>query len=134
MHSRNLLRQCLVYSAQSLTAHPQYRHYIHYSFGIVDGKIAVVGKNHAALPDVHFGYHARVTEPKIHAELDAYKRLRKKYPISKTAWSLVNVRINRSGEFKLSKPCDVCTEWLTAVGCHGWSYTTEVGWQHHSLT
>lgn len=129
MESRNVLRTCLLRSLQEAGNHPQYRHYIHFSYAIVGGKIEAVGRNQSAAPDVHFGYNRRgMVTPKIHAELDAYRKLRKKFSINRIDWSLVNVRVNRSGEFKMSKPCVVCQEWLAAVGCESITYTTERGW------
>jgi hypothetical protein len=106
---------------------------VHYSYAIVDGSVYVVGVNKASEPAKHLGYHGRVTEPKIHSELDAYKKLRKIVPIGKVNWEIVNVRVNRSGEMKMSKPCIVCETWLREVGCTKVTYTTEVGWNEISL-
>ena len=125
-----IMRHCLSESLRRLPNHPQYKHYVHYSFAVVDGSVVVVGTNKSAVPPVHFGYNSRVPEPKIHSELDAYRKLRKCVSISKTDWELVNVRVNRSGEMKKSKPCSVCAEWLQSVGCKGVTYTTESGWEY----
>jgi len=129
--TNNVLRQCLRSSLDGMATHNQYKHYIHFSFGIVGNTVRVVGTNKSAVPPRHFGYHSRVTEPKIHSELDAYQRLRKMVPLSKVDWELVNVRVNRTGEMKVSKPCPVCQVWLKAVGCERVTYTTEDGW--HSI-
>jgi len=101
---------------------------------VVAGTVLAMGFNKSDTPPVHFGYNNRVPEPKTHSELDAYRRLRKRVAIAKCNWSLVNVRINRSGEMKLAKPCHVCQEWLTAVGCSEVVYTTGAGWEKLKLT
>lgn len=126
--NQNLLRSCLQYGLRSVPNHPQRSHYIHYSFGIVHAKIQCVGRNKSEEPPVHYGYHNRVSEPKVHSELDAYRKLRKKFPIAKTEWYLINVRLNRSGEMKISKPCAVCHAWLQDLGCLEVVYTTNGGW------
>lgn len=131
---KKLLRDCLRRSLDGMSGHSQYRHYIHFSFAVVDNAVCVVGTNKSAVPALHFGYNARVPEPKVHSELDAYHKLRKKVSLAKTEWSLVNVRINRSGEWKVSKPCEVCQVWLKELGCSKVYYTTEAGWQSLSLS
>lgn len=132
--NKNLLRHCLMQALRKLPNHPQRRHYVHYSFAVVGGSVYVVGTNKSAVPSVHLGYNQRVPEPKIHSELDAYRKLRKIVPIGKVQWSLINVRLNRTGEMKNSKPCHVCQEWLGAVGCTEIVYTTEVGWNTLKLS
>lgn len=131
--NKNLLRECLAESLRRMPNHGQFKHYIHYSYAVVDGAVYVVGTNKSAIPDLHLGYNQRVPEPKIHSELDAYRKLRKIVPINKAEWSLVNVRVNRSGEMKNSKPCPVCQGWLSAVGCKSVTYTTEDGWKSLSM-
>ena len=132
--NKNLLRHCIGRSLRGLSSHNQYKHYIHYSFAVVDGSVYVVGTNKSAVPSVHLGYNQRVPEPKIHSELDAYKKLRKIVPIGKVQWSLINVRLNRSGEMKNSRPCHVCQEWLSQVGCTEVYYTTEAGWSNMKMS
>ena len=131
--NQKLLRDCLKVSLNRISNHPQRSHYIHFSFAIVDNKIACVGTNKSATPDIHFGYNMRVEEPKVHSELDVYRKLRKKVRINRTEWSLINVRLNRSGEMKISKPCSVCHALLTDLGCKEIYYTTNGGWGNVSL-
>jgi hypothetical protein len=126
---KGILRECLRDALKNVANHDQYKHYIHYSYAIVGNAIWCVGKNKSDTPLIHFGYTQRVPDPKIHSELDAYKKLRKMLPIAKTEWELVNVRVNRSGEMKISKPCEVCQEWLRSIGCKRVTYTTETGWE-----
>jgi hypothetical protein len=113
----------------NIQVHPQRRHYLHTSFGIVDGGIYAVGMNRNANPPVHFGYHTEKPTPKVHSELDAYRKLRKVVSLARTDWSLVNVRVSRTGHMRMSKPCQVCQGWLAAIGCTEVAYTTEDGWQ-----
>jgi hypothetical protein len=131
--NKNLLRQVLGKALKLLPKHGEYKSYIHYSFGVVDGSIYVIGQNKSATPDVHFGYGQRVPDPKIHSELDAYYKLRKQVSIKNAYWELINVRLNRSGEMKNSRPCEVCETWLTAIGCSRVTYTTESGWETLNL-
>ena len=48
----------------------------------------------------------------IHAEVDAILKARKDLKGS----SLVIIRINKSGEFRLSKPCSKCLMYIESVG------------------
>jgi hypothetical protein len=125
----NVLLECLRRSLANSSKHGQYRNYMHYSYAIVGNAIWATGVNKSTTPPKHFGYNNRVPDPKVHSELDAYMKLRKMTSIQNTEWELVNVRVNRSGEFKMSKPCEVCQSWLKTLGCVRVTYTTEKGWE-----
>ena len=123
--TNRILRDILQYGLTHLNTHPEFRHYIHFSFIVVDNQIVTVGKNRAVEPPPYYGYHKRVEKPKIHSELDAYS----KYKWKTVGFEMVNLRLSRQGEMKLSKPCPICAEWLSQTMCTGLVYSTKEGWE-----
>jgi hypothetical protein len=51
--------------------------------------------------------------PEMHSELDAYRKICKND--RKKKLTLINVRMNSSGELRMSKPCSVCQAWCVEV-------------------
>lgn len=121
--TKKLLTQALQIAHKEHTTHPEWRHFMHWTFVIADGKIVEWATNKKGQPERHFGYHSNA---KVHSELFAYRKAR---GLLKERFEIVNVRINRQGELKIAAPCGVCREWLTAVGCErAWFTLTEGGW------
>lgn len=126
--TNRLLNESLRHAHTFLRKHPQYRHFLHTSYVVCGGQVVEWGYNRAGEPPVHFGYHG---ESKIHAELAAYRKGR---GLINGTFSLINVRYNRSGMVKLAAPCQVCREWLAAVGCDTVWFTLDGGgWAKTSL-
>ena len=75
----------------------------------MNSKICSVGVNRQHEPDKKFGYHGRRNSidfvPKLHSEADV---LRKYYNRLSKGWSLINIRLSKSGNLALSLPCFVC--------------------------
>ena len=65
----------------------------------------------------------------IHSELSALIKLRlKKDNLSILRnCSLVNTRINRFGDFGISKPCENCLKWVSIIGFKDIYYTNNSG-------
>lgn len=66
----------------------------------------------------HFKTHPKAKKigyayEEMHSELDAFRKLPHKYRNLKL--TLVNVRFNRFGELRMSKPCELCTPWCREV-------------------
>jgi len=61
----------------------------------------------------------------IHSEIDACTR----FAIDYSKVYLVNIRLNKWGEIKMSKPCICCTGWLTTLGVKKVIYSTESGFK-----
>lgn len=60
----------------------------------------------------------------MHSELDAYTKISRLYKGKKL--TLVNVRFNKNGELRMSKPCTLCTAWCCEI-FHNIFYTTNDG-------
>lgn len=106
--------------------HPQYQNFIHFSFVVQGNKIIGYGRNNCETPAKHMGYHNRVPTPKMHSEINAYRKTRGILDRAKPFY-LVNVRLNKSGEVRLSKPCVCCYSLLNSLGCKQIYYSSEVG-------
>jgi hypothetical protein len=55
------------------------------------------------------GYHYE----EMHSELEAFQRV--PYNLKKKKLVLVNVRFNRFGELRMSKPCELCLPWCKEI-------------------
>lgn len=119
-----IITSCIHRAIEYAPKHPQYSHYLHYSFIIQDNKIIEWGTNQEGVPPRHFGYHSRVTVPKLHSELVAYRKGRGLLKKGKP-FEMLNIRVNRHNELKIAAPCVVCQEWLASVGCTLVWFTTE---------
>jgi hypothetical protein len=96
----------------------------HISLVIYKRKIISVGQNiFKTHPDsVRLGYKYA----EMHSELDAYRKVPKSLRDKKLI--LLNFRFNRFGNFRNSKPCNVCSKWCENV-FHNIYYTTDEGMQ-----
>ena len=94
----------------------------HASLIIYKRKIIAIGQNiFKTHPDtIRLGYKFG----EMHSELDAFRKVPKKFRNKKLI--LVNVRFNRFGEFRNSKPCPVCSKWCSEI-FHKIYYTTDDG-------
>ena len=94
----------------------------HASLIIYKRKIIAIGQNiFKTHPDtIRLGYKFG----EMHSELDAFRKVPKKFRNKKLI--LINVRFNRFGEFRNSKPCPVCSRWCSEI-FHKIYYTTNDG-------
>lgn len=106
-----ILRECVrIAREKNLKRSGNFRHF---SFVIQRNKIVEYGMNVGrAKPPIHFGYPEKAG---IHSETFAYKRA--KGLLNGESFEMVNIRLNRSGDLKLSKPCPCCYALLQDVGC-----------------
>lgn len=102
--------------------------FIHWSFIVQNNKIVEWGTNRNGVPPVYFGYSDRIdgAEPKIHAELDAWNKA-KGLLDRNVKFECINIRLNRAGSLRLSKPCTCCESFLFSIGCSKVFYSTENG-------
>lgn len=123
---KHLIKHALTIAKNKLSLHPQFDCYPHYTFIIQDNKIVEWATNTCHEPPLHYGYHSRLDyRPKFHAELFAYKKARGL--LAKKSFEILNIRLNKQGELKMSKPCESCHEFLTAMGCKRFYYSSEIG-------
>ena len=94
----------------------------HTSLVIYKRKVIAVGQNiFKTHPDsLRLGYKYG----EMHSELDAFRKIPHKYRGEKLI--LLNVRFNRFGDLRNSKPCPVCSKWCSQI-FHKIYYTTNDG-------
>lgn len=126
---KSLLNECLRLARAKLSNHPELLNYPHFSFLILNNQICSVGMNRQHEPEKSFGYHRRVLKsdfrPKYHSELDA---IRKSWRGLNGGFQMVNVRLSKGQETRMSCPCSVCHLLLTSLGCTKCYFTTNEGW------
>lgn len=118
-----LLREALSIARGEMGHHPEWSFYMHWSFIVAENRIVEWGTNAPGDPPKHFGYHP---QSKIHSELRAWNRA--KGLLAGAPFSLINIRLNRRGEWRMSAPCAPCQGWLESVGCRKIWFTTPNGW------
>lgn len=125
---RSLYKECLrlARSKNNPISHSEYKNYMHYSFIIQGNKIIEWGMNRPGNATPFHGFEP--TRHKIHSEVDAYKKAKGLLDKSKN-FSIVNLRLNRKGEPRMSAPCKCCMNFLETVGCNGIHYSTDQGWE-----
>jgi hypothetical protein len=81
---------------------------------------AILGKGYNRPATPMIGYP---TYGKLHSEPDAYAQCRgimdKNVP-----WSMINIRLSKVGNLKISKPCKCCHAFLKRLGCKELWFTT----------
>lgn len=81
----------------------------HTSLIVRKGTVVSVGTNENRTHPLAKKYGYRYDE--VHSELDALLR----YRGPKNNLVLVNYRMNRFGDFRMSKPCSKCMAWCVAI-------------------
>jgi len=117
---RKLLYECVERAYEYLTKHPQYNCYKHYSFIIQNNKIVGFGMNRVGTPLTIYKDHC-----KIHSETDAYFQV--KGIMDKAEFDVVNIRMDKQGSLKNSKPCLCCYNFLKNCGCRNIWFSNEIG-------
>ncbi len=122
---KSILSNILTKCRADLPGHPQYQHFPHWTFLVKDNKIISSGVNRCVEPSRYYGYHANNSSltfrPKWHAELDAIHRCN----FNLRGCEVVNVRLNRSGEIRISFPCKICRTMIRVLNCKKVYYTTD---------
>jgi hypothetical protein len=122
---KSLLTQCLSIAREYIPKHPQYNCFLHYSFIIQDNTIVEWSTNRVGVPPIHMGYHTRIGAiPKLHAEILAYRKAK---GLLRDKFEIVNIRLNKDGELRSSKPCLCCQNILSDLGCIKFYYSYEGG-------
>jgi hypothetical protein len=127
---KSILDEALAISRRNKSKHPELEHFLHYSFIIQENKIVEFGLNNKGVPHRHYGYHDRIKDhrysPKTHSEIAAYRKARGILDKRKN-FQIVNVRINKAGDVRNSKPCSCCYAIMKALGCSRFFYSSDVG-------
>jgi len=127
---KNLLYSAIKTAQTKLKHHPErIKGFIHYAFIVQHNQIVEWATNGRLEPPLHYGYHSSKNDitfvPKFHAEIWAYKRARG--ILEDGFFEIINIRLNKLGKLRLSKPCRPCFELLSAVGCKNFYFSSEVG-------
>lgn len=115
--------------------HPQKDNFIHWTFLVRNGRIVSQGVNRPIEPSRYYGYHSVLRcdsdsfTPKWHSELDALHRS----GFCLRDYIAVNVRLNKTGELRLSLPCTGCRRILKVMNCEKVYFTSESGWGQLTL-
>lgn len=128
---RTILFGCLLQANTYKNRHTD--QFKHFSFIIQRDKIIAWGKNRYTLHSRVRGYPDNA---KIHSEFNALRRAHlnfKSTRIGDNKFSIINIRINRFGEFRRSKPCPCCEFYLRLFGCTEVWYTTYSGFERMVL-
>lgn len=127
---KSLFNETLAIARRGIPKHGEYNHFLHFSFVIQSNKIIDWGMNNKRIPAIHNGYHNRINDlsysPKTHSEVDAWKKA-KGLLDKKKSFNLINIRLNKKGEIRNSRPCECCFEILKAMGCSKFYYSSSVG-------
>jgi hypothetical protein len=125
---KSLFNEVVSIARSKMHLHPEFDHFLHFTFIIQDNKVIEWGMNHAGMPRKHYGYHKDdiTFVPKTHAEVDSYKKARGLLDKSKS-FLAINIRLNRFGELRMSKPCKCCYNLLKNLGCKRFYYSSNVG-------
>jgi len=128
--NKKLLSLALSIAEERLEKHPEFslRGFIHFSFIIHSGKIFSVGWNRSGMNPPQYGYRKH---SKIHSEVDAWRKARGL--LKGDTFDIINIRLNRFGEFRNSKPCENCLYLLQELGCTSFSYTTNTPGQFKTI-
>lgn len=118
-----ILTYCLHHAYTYLPKHPQYNYYPHYSYIIQNNTLIEWGTNQEGAPPIHFGYNSQSRCPKLHSELVAYRKARG--ILNNEPFDMLNIRLNRQRQLRLSAPCSACQQWLASVGCRSVWFSTE---------
>ena len=126
---KQLFSQVYQIAKEKLVVHPQ-SVYVHYSFIIQNNSIVGYGVNRDGTPPIHWGYKNRKDDPtynpKLHSEINAYRKV-KGILDKRKSFEIINVRLNRHGELRNSKPCSCCYNLLRELGCKKFYYSSDIG-------
>lgn len=101
-----------------------YSSYLHWSFIYQNKQLLGWSTNRKADSFVKFGYEPGRRYD--HAEPRAYCKCRGLLDVRYT-WTCFNVRLNRSRQPAMARPCSICSSFLYATGCGSVYYTDGQG-------
>lgn len=126
---KSLLRDAMGLAQSKADRHTTNQTFAHWSFVVQSNKIIDWSTNHNGRPPPHLGYGHNKTgyfEPKTHAEFAAWRKARGL--LDDKPFEVINIRLNKRGEPRMSAPCECCSGFLKEMGCKKVFYTTNSGW------
>jgi hypothetical protein len=118
---KTILRECLRIARVKTTKtnHPEFSNFPHFSFVIWNNKILKWGTNSPGNTPIYLGYPAI---SKTHAEFNVLKKCAHNMLNGAV---VVNIRLNREGDTKLSAPCKSCKRLLKRYGITSVYYSVD---------
>ena len=110
--------------------HSEYGRFHHFSFVVQNNRILELGTNLAGKSIYSRFYLERC---KVHSETDAYRKAKGLLDSANTAFEIVNIRLNKAGDLRNSKPCECCQNFLGVVGAAKVWYSTATGFAKVTL-
>ena len=108
---KKLFNQCIKFAQNTLESHPELNQgkSYHWSFIFQNNKLIGCETNKTGSVFKVYGYNSY---SKIHSEFAVYKKYINY--IKNKEFEILNVRLNKNGEIKKSKPCPCCFNFLKA--------------------
>jgi hypothetical protein len=126
---KKILKECVRIAKEKNKFHT-HTTFRHFSFVIQQNKILEWGINKSyGTPPPNVGYPENAG---MHSENDVYRKA-KGILDPKESFEVVNIRLNKSGDLRLSKPCPCCYNFLKNIGCTTVWFSTEIGFAKISL-
>lgn len=129
---KSLLDAALILAQESLPRHSNYHTgtFLHWAFIIQDNKIIGWSTNDFGEPPKGLGYKCKRDTHLFSTRHAEYKALMKCKGIMnfQKNWEIINIRLNKQGDMRISKPCNRCYSLTKDWGCVKYYFTTEVGW------
>jgi len=125
--NKRLLKRCLRIARRNNTPkkHPEWGSYHHFSF-LIQGNTIIgwaTNRGGSGVALTQFGY--RKTS-KRHSETEVYRKVKGIMDHTKS-FIVINIRLNRQDELRMSCPCDNCYNFLSYVGCKTIWFSTPTG-------
>ena len=118
---QTILKECIrIAREKNLQRDSDFRHF---SFIIQRNKLIEWGTNVSRVPPlIHFGYS---NTSGWHSEVNAYRKA--KGIIGEGYFEVINIRLNKLGDLRISKPCKCCHAFLKELGCKDVWFSTDAG-------
>jgi hypothetical protein len=123
---RKLIKACIEIAIDQNNPidHPQYNHFVHWSFMIQDNRVISIGVNRAGNP-INPIYNSKDFS-KIHSESEMHRKSKHFYD-NRMPFEVVNIRLGKDNQLKDSRPCICCNAFLSNIGCSRVYYSTMNG-------
>lgn len=118
---KRILLECLRMAKQHVPNHPEWDAFKHYSFIVQRNIIVEWGVNRTAEPLIGYPHYG-----KLHSECDAYFKARGL--LNDGPFKVVNLRLNKTKDLRMSRPCACCQNFLKRLGCTEVWFSTDSAW------
>jgi len=117
----NILEDCLRQSIKLNYKHPEkHNGYHHFSFIIQNNTILGHGFNRGGGAKPLIGYKSH---QKLHSENTVYFKV-KGILENRKSFEMINIRLTKQNELRISRPCECCISFLFGLGCSCVFFTT----------